>query len=261
MRSLSPTQLHHGRHNGIDATRGLAVLAMILFHFSWDWNFLITPLSRLPGWYWETVPDIIGGTFFLVAGMSQVLSPKDPLREGAKIFGCGLLLTAVSLTYSPSGPIVFGVLHSLGLSKIVSRRLTNPRAYPQGERRRPPVLIILGMAFAAIGFGFWLRNLNFHSTWSYVFMWIGFRPDPIPTMADYYPLLPDIGYLWLGIVLARVLYGESPKNRPRPNRKATAPGRTPPTPILWVGRHALVIYLIHQPILFGVAVLIHRYYK
>ncbi len=231
---------------------------MMLFHLSWDWNYLISPIRWLPAWYWGTVADMIGATFFWVAGMSQFLSPghsSRAVREGAKLFGWGMFLTVGTLIYSPNGPILFGVLHSLGVSKILT--------YPLRKLR--PSLIVLP-AFAALGLGYWLRNQHFHGEWSYLAMWIGFRPTPIPTMADYYPILPEIGYMWLGACLARVLYRENYPNPPqlklekKPAKKAESVAFTSPPSraVAWFGRHALVIYIVHQPILFGITSLIEK---
>lgn len=220
---------------------------MVLFHFSWDWSYQVVPLVGLPVSYWQIVPDMIGGTFFWVSGMSQILSPKDPLREGAKIFGWGMVLTLVSLIYSPNGPIFFGVLHSIGVTKILNRSF-----------KRWSLLLRFLLGIAAIGFGFWLRNLQFTGTWSYFLIWIGFRPNPIPIMADYYPLLPDIGYFWLGSCLASALYSKKksakPNARPQPARLEKPIFK----PVLWCGKHALTIYIVHQPILFGLTALIAK---
>jgi uncharacterized membrane protein len=224
------------RRPGIDFTRGLAVLAMVFFHLSWDLNFQIIALPKIPGWYWEIVPDAIGATFFWVAGMSQALSPRNSIREGIKLLAWGLGLTVASMIYSPNGPIVFGVLHCLGLSKIVT--------YPFRKLSAP---VKTFFALVALGLGYWLRTLQFHGEWSYLLMWIGFRPSPIPTMADYYPLLPDIGYMWLGGVMASLLYQESVKKKTEPRSFTAKPGRA----VIWIGQKALPIYILHQPILFA----------
>ena len=97
-----------------------------------------------------------------------------------------------------------------------------------------------------IGLGIWSR------TWSTTSLWLlplGGRAYPI-YMLDYYPLFPWLGVVLLGVALGRFLY---------PEGEARYPVRSPETrwlaPMLealaFCGRHALTIYVVHQPILFG----------
>ena len=163
----------------------------------------------------------------------------------------GLGLTAATFIYSPGGPIVFGVLHSLGLSKILSRRFT--RVPSKGRPIPAPVILLL--AAVALVTGFWLRTTHFASPWCWIFMWLGLRPEPIPTMGDYYPLLPDIAYLWLGILAARAWAARiPPAQRALPEPTSTA---LPTRSLAWIGRHALMIYVLHQPYCSASAYFIH----
>jgi len=72
--------------------------------------------------------------------------------------------------------------------------------------------------------------------------WIGMMTYKPPT-EDYVPLFP-----WLGVVLIGVAIGTA---LPRIQRSLAAADRRSPRWLAWLGRHSLIIYLVHQPILVG----------
>ena len=65
--------------------------------------------------------------------------------------------------------------------------------------------------------------------------------------SDYFPLLPQLGYFLLGIGIGRMAYRE---------KKTRLPGSFSESTIArffrFCGRHSLLIYLVHQPVLYGV---------
>jgi uncharacterized membrane protein len=66
-------------------------------------------------------------------------------------------------------------------------------------------------------------------------------------MVDYYPILPWFGIALLGVFVGHTLY---PGGTPRftlPDLSQRAPIRG----LTFLGRHSLLIYLVHQPILLG----------
>ena len=70
--------------------------------------------------------------------------------------------------------------------------------------------------------------------------------------SDYFPLLPNLGYFFVGIFLGRTLYAEKRSLMPKVNSSA-APIRF----LSWCGRQSLFIYLLHQPVLYGVIYLLN----
>jgi uncharacterized membrane protein len=64
-----------------------------------------------------------------------------------------------------------------------------------------------------------------------------------PVTEDYVPLFPWTGVVLLGIAAGHLLW-----------RHAFAPlawlARAP-APLRWLGRHSLVVYMVHQPLLLG----------
>ena len=122
--------------------------------------------------------------------------------------------------------IYFGVLHCLGLCMML---------WPLFRKGSNGLLTILGILM--IVSGLYLRTRGFSFPWLTV---LGFAPYRFAS-SDYFPLLPNLGYFLLGAVVGRTLYREKTSRFPREH---------PPLPFLqWCGRHSLIIYLLHQPIL------------
>jgi len=218
----------------IDAARGIAVLMMIAFHFLFDLSYFRGFSIAVDSGFWLVFARVTLAMFLLLVGISLSLSharnrrtTSHYLKRGMKIFCYGLAITAITLAAFPQSAIWFGVLHCIGVSIIL--------AIPLLQYRRLNLLlglafIIAGSCLAAFTFGFpWL-------------LWLGFQPAAFYTF-DYVPLLPWFGVVLVGLFLGKVLCA---------NRKQKQRKQLPYTgQLCWLGRHSLLIYLIHQPILVG----------
>jgi uncharacterized membrane protein len=140
-----------------------------------------------------------------------------------------MVITLVTFILSPRDPIVFGILHSIGLSIIL--------AYP--FLRRKFTNLVLGLVFVAIGIS--LRGIGFGVPW---FLWLGFQPANY-VMRDYRPLLPWFGVVLLGIFVGNLLYEQGRRCFALPDLSGLSPVRL----LALLGRHSLAIYLVHQPVL------------
>jgi uncharacterized membrane protein len=228
----------------IDTLRGIAIVLMIFFHFVWDLdhfggyevNVLSTP--------WQTFARSIASLFIFVMGVSLTLSYnrakqqaghstlfKKYLRRGGQIFGLGMAITvATYFFFGGQGFVIFGILHLLGLSIIL--------AYPfLGYNKW--VSLLAGLL--AIGLGIYLNKLVVSFPW---LIWLGVRQAGV-YMADYYPLLPWFGLALLGIFAGYSFYPQGVRRFTWPDLARLAPIRS----LRFLGRHSLLIYLIHQPIL------------
>lgn len=219
----------------LDALRGLCILAMVAVHLVYD----LVNLFGLAAWEFSGgfrfLMDWGGVVFVLLSGCCATLG-KDPLGRGFRVFGCGLLVSAVTvglvlLGFDPGSIIYFGVLHCLGCCMLLWYFL---RKLPR------PVLLLLSIA--AVAAGLWLTE------WSFPFVWLvplGFMPHTFVT-GDYFPLLPHMGFFLAGALLGERLY---------PERRSLLPGvdeRKQPLGFLCAcGRNALPIYLLHQPVITG----------
>jgi uncharacterized membrane protein len=229
------------RYRELDILRGLAVLLMIIFHFFWDLNYFSILKLELYAGLLGLLQVITAGSFLVLAGIGLTLSRrKRPaykrhfLFRGLKIFGLGMVITLVTYAFLPQGTIFFGILHMIGLSIILS--------IPLVGLSRPNLalfaaLVLLGQVLGQMMFSFpWL-------------LWLGLR-YPIYTF-DYFPLIPWFGLVCLGIFLGNNFYpglGERLKTGIRPNAFTR--------PLGFLGRHSLLVYFLHQPILMGLILLL-----
>ena len=87
-----------------------------------------------------------------------------------------------------------------------------------------------------------------YSTDGLVFLHIGFEIKGMPWMADYMPLFPWLGVFLIGCVIGRTLYKEKKTLFGGRGKVMTAIAR----PVEFIGRHSLIIYLAHQPVIYGI---------
>ena len=215
----------------LDALRGLALLGMMGIHFVYDlvdlfgvWNW------QQPAWY-LFFKNNYGAVFFLISGISVTLGSR-PVKRGAQVFLCGFLCTGVTLGmyllgFAGKGIIIYmGVLQCLGLCMML---------WPLFRRCPDWWLVALGLAMTIAG---WYLRTQAYPFW--LLTPLGFAPYGF-TSSDYFPLLPNFGYFLLGAVVGKRAYA---------GRKSLFPRETPPLGLFrWLGRHSLMIYLLHQPVL------------
>ncbi|MFO1412769.1 MAG: heparan-alpha-glucosaminide N-acetyltransferase [Burkholderiales bacterium] len=219
---------------GIDALRGLAVLAMVAFHFCFDLaNFRVIAANFYADPFWLHARTAILSSFLLLAGASLVLAQQSERgrarfwRHVATIAACALLVTAGSYVAFPKSYIWFGVLHMIALSLV----LVQPFA------RWPWVALALGVAVIVAGNTFTSTVFD-GAPWGFV----GFATVK-PRTEDYVPLFP-----WLGVMLVGVALGHGLLRNGA--RVVTPFGRLPGF-VRWLGQHSLAVYMVHQPLLFG----------
>lgn len=221
----------------LDALRGLCILFMVGIHLildlkgfdyygSWLFNFLRT---------WGSV------LFLLISGICVTLGSHS-VRRGIIVFAAGLLCTVVTvgmfLLHFADGSVIilFGVLHCLGLCMIL---------WP--AFRKLPVWALGLCAAMLLGLGYWFQT--FYVSVPGLFP-LGLTTETFRS-ADYFPMLPHLGWFLSGAILGKIVYREKETRFPRVNAQ-TAPIRA----LSWCGRQSLFIYLLHQPILYGITSLI-----
>lgn len=160
------------------------------------------------------------------------------LRRGAKVFGTGLIITLVTYLFLGQGFIVFGILHLIGFSIIA--------AYPFVPYKQRYVSLMA--AGISVGLGIYLGYQVSAAPW---LIWLGVKQAG-RFMLDYYPVMPWFGLALVGIFAGHALY---PGGIPRlvwPDKSNTHMVKA----LSFLGRHSLLIYLIHQPILLGLLILL-----
>ncbi|MCB1390200.1 MAG: DUF1624 domain-containing protein [Rhodobacteraceae bacterium] len=230
---------------GVDIARGVALVGMVVFHFTFDLEFFhLIPGGTILSLPWRTFARLVAGSFVFLAGVSLVLAARGGLRGPAFWRDTGIVAAAAllvsSVTYVALGPawVFFGILHSIAVSRVLGLAALR---LPVGA------LAVLGVAVWAAPY--LVQFEVFDSRW---LAWIGFA-RVLPLSMDLEPIFPWFGPFLLGMAFAgRVLAGR------QPGGGGGAPGGAPGRALAWAGRHSLAIYLLHQPVLMGVLFLLTR---
>lgn len=226
----------------LDVFRGVCILGVIAVHFVYD----LVELYGLVQWDYPVLFTFIrdwgGVLFLLLSGTCATLGSRS-VRRGLIVFFCGLVITAVTvgmylLELSDKSIIIyFGVLHCLGVCMIL---------WPLFRKFSWWALLLLGSALTALGF--WLRVLpGVEHYWLMILglPWQGF------ISADYFPLLPYLGFFLLGAALGKTVYRR---------KESLFPNANPKNIFIrffsFCGRQSLWLYLLHQPLLNGIFYLI-----
>lgn len=236
----------------LDALRGICILGMMVVHFVFDLNEFAGLGLTMPGWFnfCQRYGHIL---FILISGICATLASRS-FRRGMIVFGAGLLVTGVTLfmvcvlKFNRSLSIFFGILHLLGLCMIL---------FPLFKKLPVWALAVLGAGFVALGV--WLAALepvavSFPSAQGLLLGAIGIRPAGFYS-GDYFPIFPNLGWFLLGAVLGRTAYRRRESLLPKVNADFFLLRF-----FRFCGRHSLWIYLLHQPVLAGLTMLLAAFF-
>lgn len=229
-----------------DTFRGVLLVAMVLYHLTWD----LVHLHDVP-WMWflsdgaKVWQQIIAWSFVLLSGFCWPLG-KSKWRRGLVVSAGGWIITAVTLLVIPTERVVFGVLTFLGaamLAMIPLDKLLRHCNPVVGMLCSLACFVLLrNVSSGYLGFGTW-NLLKLPEGWyaNIVTTFFGF-PTAAFFSRDYFPFLPWIFLFCTGYFMQKLFaryhldhvltYGKCP-------------------PLEFLGRHSLIIYMVHQPILYG----------
>lgn len=212
---------------------GTGVLYWICTSFAKEWYFH-WPLRSI---LWVAVVVCFIG----LCGVSCSFSRFNAKR------GLKLAAVAAALTLATWGmdqflgreqfTIRFGILHLLAASILIYCLIKGFGKWG---------ILILGIVCIVTGVYFSLHPVE---TDGYLLGYLIHTTGPFRS-ADYFPLLPWLGVFLIGAVLGPVLYKEKKSYFPGSGRSTAL------KPFLWMGRHALLIYIFHQPVIYGLLVLV-----
>ena len=229
------------RIRAIDALRGAAICMMIVYHAAFDLNwFHIISADFNHDRFWLSFRDLIVSSFLLLVGVSLVLasragiSPQRFWNRIALVGACAILVTVGSYVTFPKTFITFGILHCIVVSSILGWPLVR---FPRAALMVGIVVIVAGVAIGLPLFDLPLLN------------WVGLMTHK-PATEDYVPLLP-----WFGVVLVGISIGWWLLKRRMHDLRQIS--RASPKWLTWVGRHSLLVYMIHQPIMMGLLRVLH----
>ena len=252
----------HRRLALLDSLRGITLISMILYHACWDAVYIIGadwPWYRSRGGFiWQ---QSICWTFILLSGFCIPFS-KRLLRRGLTVFGAGALVMLVTNLVLPEDRVIFGVLTLIGscmLLMIPVRAVSGNGSGQAGIK-----LLIFAALFifcrdinsGVVGTGLLHRILPVipHITaalpetlYRNLFTaYLGF-PPPSFYSTDYFSLIPWAFLYLCGYELHRI---EREKGV-----LASQVFKKEIRPLSFLGRNSLTIYLLHQPVLYGLVLL------
>lgn len=238
----------------LDVIRGITLISMILYHTMFDVTFYT---KNGLGWYLDTPGYVwqqtICWSFIFLSGMCRAIGKKS-LKRGLIVSGCGLAITLVTAIFMPSERIIFGVLTFTGAAMLFCI------PFEKVFRRINPYV---GMAISALLF-FLTRNVYFYHGLgfegikicrlpdfmyaNYLTAFFGF-PQKTFFSGDYFPFIPWIFLFLLGFFFW-LAFGDRLKSTKLMHIDIKA--------FSFLGRHSLLIYMLHQPIAYGLVYLIFR---
>lgn len=207
----------------LDAARGFCILGMVIIHLIYDLTELYPVLTLNDPALFLFLKDWGGVAFFLISGICVTLGHHH-MRRGAVVLGCGMLVSA-AMGLLGAMPIRFGVLHCLGLCMLLWSLFTDAS---------PKLLCFFGIGFWVLG---WIFS---RVTVTAPFLYPLGLTAPGFESADFFPLLPNLGYFLLGAAFGKTHYK---------HRESLFPHLPKLRFFCFCGRHSLIIYLIHQPVL------------
>jgi uncharacterized membrane protein len=239
------------RFDRIDALRGAAIAWMTAYHFAFDLNYFgWIRQSFLHDPFWTTQRTAIVSLFLFCAGLGQAMAVVQGQpwprfwRRWVQIAGCALLVSAGSLLMFRQTFIYFGVLHGIAVMLIIVRLTA-----PWGAWLWPAGLVAILLPWAAMPVHVAFGNLHMlNERW---LNWIGFISMK-PATQDYVPLLPWLGVMWWGVAAGQWFLRHRPQVLQGPIPRAAAP-------LAWMGRWSLTWYMLHQPVLMGLLLLVRQY--
>lgn len=239
------------RYHLLDFIRGLTLVSMIAYHLIWDLVYLFgvnMPWYDSPlGYTWQ---QSICYTFILLSGFCVKLG-KHTLRRGLIVLGSSIVVSAVTAIFMPDAIIKYGVLTLIGCCMLISFLFDK-----KGKKIHPVIGLIVCIVLFVFTRNVYLGNLGFEN-WKLVELpqflyqnditaFFGF-PHKQFFSSDYFPLFPWIFLFFAGYFF----HGVFEKFRwMRPLSVNLLP------PLQFIGKHTLPIYMIHQPVVYGILYLI-----
>ena len=209
-------------------------MMMVAYHGCYDLTYFgYAHFHMLEDPLWMLWRNVIVGSFVFLAGVSLSLSRAGSQRSaGARLLqlsACALLVSAATAVLFGPRWIYFGVLHFFVVATLLTRPLL----------RHATFLGSAGLAIFVLGWSVGWDALD--ARW---INWVGLAAQK-PQTEDYAPLIPWLGLLWLGVwAEQRFPALAGPATR-------LSPGPALPRATQFLGRHSLVVYMVHQPLLFG----------
>ncbi|MCH1413268.1 MAG: DUF1624 domain-containing protein [Rhodobacteraceae bacterium] len=220
----------------IDVIRGISILAMVTFHFAFDlmyFGFAKPDLIYQPDW--RLFERMIAFSFLFIAGLSLSITHRSSIKWKSffRRYGvtalCAVLISIVTYTLFNNDMIRFGILHAISVSGLVGLLL----------------LKLNSLSLFLLAVLIFLINLFIPQPLEGSFFWQwAIYTSETPNSLDYRPIIPWITPFILGMASNQLFkkWGLIEMSNTTTYNELSI--------LCWLGRNSLVIYLVHQPILF-----------
>lgn len=231
-----PTRIPARRIEAIDAARGIALLAMVSYHFTWDLEFFgyVAPgLTAFGGW--KVYARCIASSFLFLVGFSLVLAHGNGIRWNgfgkrlAMIVAAAAAITIATWFATPGSFIFFGILHHIALASVLGLAFLH---FPSWA------LVLTAILVAAAPLFLRMPAFDHPALW-----WLGLSTVS-PRSNDYVPLFP-----WFATVLAGMAAARFARDFGLLARLGAELPQSVLRPLVKIGQHSLAFYLMHQPVL------------
>lgn len=224
------------RHGEIDVLRAAAVVLMVVFHLVYDLNKFAGLNINYQAPLWLLIGKASALLFIFISGLSSGFS-RSSAKRGLKVLFYGMGITVATYLVVKDEYVRFGILHFLGVTMILSSIFL-----------QLPKWTLWGLAGFSVLLGFWFKDRVLKTS---LLLPLGLMNDGFRSI-DYYPIFPYLAVTIMGIITYKTFYDQrSIRNIPLPfkyelNSKL----------IQWVSRKSLGIYLVHQPILLAIVLMV-----
>ncbi len=246
-------QKNRSRIHFIDEVRGFAVILMVAYHAFYTIGYIFgLELGRFLFIFFTPAEAFFAGVFIFICGISCRLSSNN-LKRGALLLMVALAITLILKIVLPDEVILFGILHFLAVSILLFVLLR-----PLLDRIHPIAGIVVCAALLLVTW--WVPEYK-----GGFFGVKGMLSWPVPDTlkqpllfplgfgdlqsSDYFPILP-----WIFCFLGGSFVGVWAEHMQFPTWMYRS--RVPFLSV--IGRHALIIYIVHQPAIYALCFIISK---
>lgn len=234
----------------LDSFRGLAFVNMVIYHamFNLTHQFGYTLLSKNLDFFYQQSICI---SFIIISGISLNLS-KRVLRNGLYTIAAAFAVSLSTYIATPQFFVSFGILHFFGVSLLIAALLKK-----RLEKLNPLPLMIICLVFFLVMYSLPRSYLGIYTLkiialpgilYNTNFLFFLGLPNSTYSSGDYFPLLPWVFLFFFGFFLWRLI---------GLNEKILKFFKHNIPFLSFLGRHTLIGYLLHQPILYGGMTALH----
>lgn len=227
------------RYNLIDIIRGITIVSMVVYHACWDLayisHFEMSWFRTDAVFLWQ---QSICWTFIMLSGFCWTYSVQKSKR-GCIVLGASILVTAVTVLFTPESRIVFGVLNAIGTSMILMIPLDKVCCKINAVAGAISSFALFCLTRGINGGTLFFGTVQLPEEWycNLLTAYLGMPPESFFS-TDYFPVVPWMFLFITGYFVNRAIID-----------KSVLECRALPVLEL-IGRHSLLIYLMHQPVLY-----------